>query len=94
MREKKKKKSFYVEIQRASHYSSVGRAGDCNVIVIPRSLVRIQLVRHAVNNILVEWPSGLRRQVKALISSEARVRIPSQPYIYIYIFFCSLHAAY
>ena len=28
---------------------------------------------------LVEWPSGLRRQVKALISSEARVRIPSQP---------------
>ena len=63
--------------QQASHYSSVGRAGDCNVIVIPRSLVRIQLVRHA--NILVEWPSGLRRQVKALISSEARVRIPSQP---------------
>ncbi len=34
---------------------------------------------------LVEWPSGLRRQVKALISSEARVRIPSQP-IYIYYF--------
>ena len=29
----------------------------------------------------VEWPSGLRRQVKALISSEARVRIPSQPAI-------------
>ncbi len=29
--------------------------------------------------IVVEWPSGLRRQVKALISSEARVRIPSQP---------------
>ena len=27
----------------------------------------------------VEWPSGLRRQVKALISSGARVRIPSQP---------------
>ena len=45
--------------------------------VIPRSLVRIQLAR--VDSILVEWPSGLRRQVKALISSEARVRIPSQP---------------
>ena len=30
-----------------THYSSVGRAGDCNVItVIPRSLVRIQLVRY------------------------------------------------
>ena len=28
---------------------------------------------------MVEWPSGLRRQVKALISSGARVRIPSQP---------------
>ena len=28
---------------------------------------------------MVEWPSGLRRQVKALISSEARVQIPSQP---------------
>ena len=28
---------------------------------------------------LVGWPSGLRRQVKALISSEARVQIPSQP---------------
>ena len=27
----------------------------------------------------VGWPSGLRRQVKALISSEARVQIPSQP---------------
>ena len=143
--------AVYQVRQQISHYSSVGRAGDCNVIVIPRSLVRIQLVRSAgikfffgasllrVSNLhtpefwrqwnfgvskfllsrmkfqnyayskylvntrsffaacvsdtkkihirfpqwlcefLVEWPSGLRRQVKALISSEARVRIPSQP---------------
>ena len=28
---------------------------------------------------VVEWPSGLRRQVKVLVSSEARVQIPSQP---------------
>ena len=50
------------------------------MLVIPRSLVRIRPVRFFLNAIaLVEWPSGLRRQVKALISSEARVRIPSQP---------------
>ena len=61
-----------------THRSSVGRAGDCNVFVIPRSLVRIRPVRY-LQLILVGWPSGLRRQVKALISSEARVRIPSQP---------------
>ena len=42
---------------------------------IPRSLVRIRPVRQ---NCVVEWPSGLRRQVKALISSEARVQIPLQ----------------
>ena len=37
----------YQNSQQASRYSSVGRAGDCNVIVIPRSLVRIQLARYA-----------------------------------------------
>lgn len=66
-----------------THRSSVGRAGDCNIVVlvIPRSLVRIRSVRDFGNRIFcwVEWPSGLRRQVKALISSESRVRIPSQP---------------
>ena len=60
------------------------------MIVIPRSLVRIQLARDSTYiKILVEWPSGLRRQVKALISSEARVRIPSQPlrtYVTKYLF--------
>ena len=57
------------------------------MIVIPRSLVRIQLERYAEHCIfLVEWPSGLRRQVKALISSEARVRIPSEPKIYFFFF--------
>ena len=73
-------------------YSSVGRAGDCNVrLGIPRSLVRIQLERfqdkihdsrvmHMMVVIVVEWPSGLWRQFKALVSSEARVQIPSQPY--------------
>jgi hypothetical protein len=28
---------------------------------------------------MVGWPSGLRRQIKALVSSEARVQIPPQP---------------
>ena len=28
---------------------------------------------------MVGWPSGPRRQFKALVSSEARVQIPSQP---------------
>ena len=28
------------------------------------------------------WPSGLRRQVKALVSSEAWVQIPQSAYIY------------
>jgi len=30
---------------------------------------------------MVAWPSGLRRHVKAVISSEARVRIPPQPLV-------------
>ena len=30
---------------------------------------------------LVGWPSGLRRQVKALVSSEAWVQIPLQPFL-------------
>ena len=34
---------------------------------------------YVIRRARVEWPSGLRRQVKALISSGARVRIPSQP---------------
>ena len=38
-------------------------------------------MRYKYFNTKVEWPSGLRRQVKALISSEARVQIPSQPNI-------------
>ena len=75
-----------------THRSSVGRAGDCNVFVIPRSLVRIRPVRffcmhrtYTYMIYMVGWPSGLRRQVKALISSEARVRIPSQPHTYIFL---------
>ena len=31
----------------------------------------------------IGWPSGLRRQFKALVSSEARVRISSQSYVFI-----------
>ncbi len=73
-----------------THRSSAGRAGDCNAFDIPRSLVRVRPVRIwvglpiclflMVDNIyMVGWPSGLRRQVKALVSSEARVRIPPQP---------------
>ena len=87
--------------QQISRYSSVGRAGDCNVIVIPRSLVRIQLARYLYivsrrslarnhNITTVEWPSGLRRQVKALISSGARVRIPSQPRLSNFHVFCHM----
>ena len=30
---------------------------------------------------MVGWPSGLRRQFKALVSSEARVRIPLQSFL-------------
>ena len=40
---------------------------------------------------MVEWPSGLRRQVKALVSSGARVRIPPQP-INIYVCVCAVLA--
>ena len=64
-----------------SLYSSVGRAGDCNMNVdIPRSLVRIQLERFRV-----VWPSGLWRQFKALVSSEARVRISSQTFCFVFL---------
>ncbi len=35
---------------------------------------------------LHSWPSGLRRYVKAVFSSEARVRIPSQPIIIIKVY--------
>lgn len=49
--------------------------GTVSLVVIPRSLVRVRPVRF-----LVGWPSGLRRQVKALVSSEAWVQIPLQPY--------------
>ena len=43
-------------------------------VVIPRSMVRIRPVRF----FMAGWPSGLRRQFKALVSSEARVRISLQ----------------
>ena len=36
----------------------------------------------------VGWPSGLRRQVKALVSSEAWVQIPLQPVTMSVLFFC------
>ena len=60
------------------------------MIVIPRSLVRVQLARCVKirTRKMVGWPSGLRRQVKALISSEARVQIPSQPFG---VFVCDTH---
>ena len=44
-------------------------------VVIPRSMVRIRPVRVTP---VAGWPSGLRRQFKALVSSEARVRISLQ----------------
>ena len=34
------------------------------------------------NTVKIGWPSGLRRQFKALVSSEARVRISSQSYVF------------
>ena len=36
---------------------------------------------------MVGWPSGLRRQVKALVSSGARVQIPPQPFLFCF-FLC------
>ena len=47
-------------------------------VVIPRSMVRIRPVR--VTHV-AGWPSGLRRQFKALVSSEARVRISLQSFL-------------
>ena len=41
---------------------------------------------------LVLWPSGLRRQVKVLVSSEARVRTPRVS-ILVFVFFCSIKAS-
>ena len=45
-------------------------------------ILRMYVCMYTTRITMVEWPSGLRRQVKALISSEARVRIPSQPRIF------------
>ena len=39
-------------------------------------------VRFPVGAVLVGWPSGLRRQFKALVSSEAWVRIPLQSHFF------------
>ena len=34
--------------------------------------------------VMIGWPSGLRRQFKALVSSGARVRIPSQSFCFLW----------
>ena len=41
-------------------------------------LVAVNVINLVSYQSLIGWPSGLRRQFKALVSSEARVRISSQ----------------
>ena len=56
--------------------SELGLVGYDDCFTRSRSRVRFS---ELVYWQMVEWPSGLRRQVKALVSSEAWVQIPLQP---------------
>ena len=56
---------------------------DCTVFMQTSSLLKTYLNQvNVVLESMTGWPSGLRRQIKALVSSEAWVRIPLQSIVF------------